>query len=109
LRERPSESKDLENLWKTEDIISTEDLLENYTRMKNISLTKRIHKTRLFDMLIGDWDRHYVNGAGPNTKNNKLFINLFPRDRDQAFLNMMALAFNPNEYSSTSSYANIQG
>jgi hypothetical protein len=43
-------------------------------------------KARLFDMLIGDWDRHEGNWKWGVDKKNKAKVFLpIPRDRDQAF------------------------
>ena len=43
-------------------------------------------RARLFDMLIGDWDRHYDQWRWAEYKQeNKTIYKPIPRDRDQAF------------------------
>jgi hypothetical protein len=58
----PLTAKQFKTFGEHSDIDSTEDLLEKtYTR--SMLLTKTIHKARLFDMLIGNWDHYYDNGV----------------------------------------------
>lgn len=86
--ERPDKSqKDLKNFGKPDDIISTDDLLENIHKDQKYSVDEDSYiKARLFDMLIGDWDRHYDQWRwGEYKKGEKVIYKPIPRDRDQAF------------------------
>ncbi|SEA45739.1 Calcineurin-like phosphoesterase [Flavobacterium gillisiae] len=88
VEERPSESqKDLESFGKPDDIISTEDLLENLRKDEKYIVDENEYiKARLFDMLIGDWDRHYDQWRWAEyKKDNQVIYKPIPRDRDQAF------------------------
>ncbi|TXN38106.1 phosphoesterase [Flagellimonas hymeniacidonis] len=69
-------------------IESTYDLINKLREDEEYSIDKNEYaKARLFDMLIGDWDRHvdqwrwleYEDASG------KKIFKPFPRDRDQAF------------------------
>ncbi|MBP0904311.1 ShlB/FhaC/HecB family hemolysin secretion/activation protein [Mariniflexile gromovii] len=79
---------DVESLGYSNKIISTSDLIEAMRRKDKIKIDEELYiRTRLFDNIIGDWDRHadqwrwsekeIVNGI-------KLYQPI-PRDRDQAF------------------------
>ena len=70
------------------DILSTSDVFEEITKSgKSVVDEPSYIRARLFDMLIGDWDRHqdqwrwalYKNADGTE------FCKPIPRDRDQAF------------------------
>ncbi|WP_235271040.1 metallophosphoesterase [Flavobacterium sp. 316] len=72
------------------EIISTNDLLQEIhsDESKIIDETAYI-KARLFDMLIGDWDRHQDQWRWLEFKENgKIIYRPLPRDRDQAFSKM---------------------
>ncbi len=79
---------DLESFGKTSDIESTYDLIKKLRKDEEFMIDKAEYvKARLFDMLIGDWDRHvdqwrwaeFKDGGG-----NKIYRPI-PRDRDQAY------------------------
>ncbi len=67
---------------------STSDMLEKLQEDESYSIDERSFiRARLFDMLIGDWDRHadqYRWGEYKVSKNDKIFV-VIPRDRDNAF------------------------
>ena len=69
------------------EVISTDDLLKNLSKNENHILDEEAYiKARLFDMLIGDWDRHEDQWRWAVFKENKQTIyRPIPRDRDQAF------------------------
>ncbi|MBE7690486.1 phosphoesterase [Tenacibaculum piscium] len=69
------------------EIISTDDLLSNLSKNEKHQLDESAYiKARLFDMLIGDWDRHEDQWRWAVFKENKHTIyRPVPRDRDQAF------------------------
>ena len=68
-------------------IISTDDLRKNLKKDEKYVLDEASYiKARLFDMLIGDWDRHQDQWRWAEFKeNNKIIYRPIPRDRDQAF------------------------
>ena len=68
-------------------VISTDDLLKNLSKSENHILDESSYiKARLFDMLIGDFDRHEDQWRWAVFKEGKQTIyRPIPRDRDQAF------------------------
>lgn len=69
-------------------LISTDDLLNNLRKNDNHYVDERAYiRARLFDMLIGDWDRHedQWRWAVFKDKNGNDMYRPVPRDRDQAF------------------------
>jgi predicted phosphodiesterase len=68
-------------------VISTDDLLKNLNKNEHHILDEKAYiKARLFDMLIGDWDRHEDQWRWAVFKEKKQTIyRPIPRDRDQAF------------------------
>ncbi len=68
-------------------VISTDDLLINLSKNENHILDEKAYiKARLFDMLIGDFDRHEDQWRWAIFKEGKKTIyKPIPRDRDQAF------------------------
>ncbi|HSM64172.1 MAG TPA: hypothetical protein VK833_09570, partial [Gillisia sp.] len=74
----------------TEDILSTSDMLEKLRKDEKYFLDEKEYiKARIFDMLIGDWDRHQDQwkwAEQETSEGNKRFLPI-PRDRDQAFSN----------------------
>ncbi|MBD0288091.1 MAG: hypothetical protein ICV79_22095, partial [Flavisolibacter sp.] len=70
-----------------EDIVSTEKMLENLLENSNHKVDQKAYiKARLFDMLIGDWDRHDDQWRWAKFKEgDKVIYKPIPRDRDQAY------------------------
>ncbi|APG65483.1 phosphoesterase [Tenacibaculum todarodis] len=70
-----------------DEVISTDDLLKNLTKSENHVIDEGSYiKARLFDMLIGDFDRHEDQWRWAVFKEGKQTIyRPIPRDRDQAF------------------------
>ncbi|WP_422090244.1 metallophosphoesterase [Tenacibaculum ovolyticum] len=68
-------------------VISTDDLLKNLSKNEKHKIDEAAYiKARLFDMLIGDWDRHEDQWRWATFKENGYTIyRPIPRDRDQAF------------------------
>ncbi|WP_452599613.1 metallophosphoesterase [Pontimicrobium sp. MEBiC01747] len=68
-------------------VISTSDLLKKLNKNENHILDEATYvRARLFDMLIGDWDRHEDQWRWATFKEGKKTIyKPIPRDRDQAF------------------------
>lgn len=71
----------------SDELISTDDLLkEIHEDEDNIVDEKTYIRARLFDMLIGDWDRHEDQWRWAKFKEGKKTVyKPVPRDRDQAF------------------------
>ncbi|KQC32833.1 metallophosphatase [Nonlabens sp. YIK11] len=71
-----------------DDIISTADLLIEIREDKDTQVDESAFiKARLFDMLIGDWDRHEDQWRWAMTEKEdgtQVYVPI-PRDRDQAF------------------------
>ena len=76
------------------EIVDTEDLQELKQELKD-SITIDEHllvRNRLFDILIGDWDRHAKQwGWAIQKKNNVRVAIPIPCDRDNAFFNIEGL------------------
>lgn len=74
----------------TGNIISTLDLLNEIHKDESITVDERTYiKARLFDMLVGDWDRHQDQWRWLEFKENKKTIyRPMPRDGDQPYSKM---------------------
>jgi hypothetical protein len=68
-------------------LISTDDVLKNLIKDEDCILDEEAYiRARLFDMLIGDWDRHEDQWRWAEFKiEGKKVYRPIPRDRDQAF------------------------
>ena len=77
------------------EMISTDDLLNKLNGDEDFVLDEQAYiRARLFDMLIGDWDRHEDQWRWASFKEKKKTIyRPVPRDRDQAFSIMADGAF----------------
>ncbi len=81
---------DVASFGNANEIISTKDVLLKLRRKdKNTIDEKQYIRSRLFDMLIGDWDRHedQWRWAAFDSGNGKTNYKPIPRDRDQVFSN----------------------
>ncbi len=78
---------DKANFGFSDKIISTDDLLKKLSKDEDYILDEASYiRARLFDMLIGDWDRHEDQWRWASfTENGKTIFRPVPRDRDQAF------------------------
>ncbi|GAB4232311.1 MAG: hypothetical protein Tsb0034_05030 [Ekhidna sp.] len=88
--ERPAgeEWRELESFGKPDDIISTLDLVEKIQKNdKHIVDQMHVLRSRLFDIWIGDWDRHddQWRWARFDQEDDFKIYRPIPRDRDQAF------------------------
>ena len=83
-----SNQKELESFGKPEDIISTDDVIKEIFKNGKSHVDEPSYiRARIFDMLIGDWDRHADQwrwALFTNSDDTKSFKPI-PRDRDQAF------------------------
>ncbi|MCH2490740.1 MAG: phosphoesterase [Flavobacteriales bacterium] len=88
--ERPDEEYDGAIFNYADDIESTDDILEKVrSDEENVIDEKTYIRARVFDMLIGDWDRHNDQWRWAEFKNQDgkdVFVPI-PRDRDQVYAN----------------------
>jgi hypothetical protein len=73
----------------SDELISTDDLFKNLRKSDDYVLDESLYiRSRLFDMLIGDWDRHEDQWRWAEFREGeKRLYRPVPRDRDQAFSN----------------------
>ncbi|GAA3750260.1 metallophosphoesterase [Flavobacterium ginsengisoli] len=89
VEERPADNHlDGKNFGKPSNIIGTDDMMLNLHKdEKYVVDEKEYIKARLFDILIGDWDRHSDQWRWAEYKEDgKVIYRPIPRDRDQAFV-----------------------
>ena len=82
------ENKNFETFGKPDDIISTTDLRLELMETKDSYVDEpSFIRARLFDMLVGNWDRHQDQWrwAQFKTEDGKKRYEAIPRDWDQAF------------------------
>lgn len=88
LEERPSGNwEDEEQFGNSSEIIGYADLLEILSSKKNHFIDQEwVLKSRMFDLLIHDWDRHDDQWRWAKfDEDGKHIYRPIPRDRDQAF------------------------
>jgi len=86
--ERPNGNrKDVESFGRSKDIIGTPDMLDAFTDDHENQMDQvHLLKSRLFDVYIGDWDRHEDQWRWAGFKDgNETLYRAVPRDRDQTF------------------------
>jgi len=74
-------------------LVFSDNIINSQSYLKNLLTDNDQHvdqksflKARLFDMWIGDWDRHQDQWVWAGSKDGRIqFIKPIPRDRDQAF------------------------
>jgi hypothetical protein len=91
LEERPDSGfLDVASFGNPDAIESTADLLKNVRKDEKYSIDEGAFiRARLFDMLLGDWDRHADQWRWSrfNKSKEEVVYRPIPRDRDQAFSN----------------------
>ena len=91
IEERPEEAyTDERNFGYADDIESTHDIIEKVREDEKYKIDENAYvRARLFDMLVGDWDRHQDQWrwAQFNQENGDRVYKPIPRDRDQVFSN----------------------
>ncbi len=88
--ERPAEEYNRRSFGYPDDIESTDDLLEMLREDESNILDEETYiRARIFDMLLGDWDRHSDQWRWAIFENEegKTVFEPIPRDRDQVFAN----------------------
>lgn len=88
IEERPDEDfLDVDSFGNPDSIDSTDDLYENLRKDEKYQVDEEAYlRARIFDMLIGDWDRHADQWRWARFDNEgKKIYRPIPRDRDQVF------------------------
>ncbi|WP_313376468.1 metallophosphoesterase [Chishuiella sp.] len=87
IEERPMALFQDDRFGYPKDIVSTDDMLAAINKNKNVVVDKDAYmRARLFDMLVGDWDRHEDQWRwGAYKDGKKTIYQPIPRDRDQVF------------------------
>jgi len=101
LEERPAKDwSELASFGNSQKIISTYDVLENLTKNHNHKIDQAATvRARLFDLLIGDWDRHDDQWRWASFKEeDKTIYRPIPRDRDQVYSKYDGLLFSVLRY-----------
>ena len=86
--ERPNGNrKDVESFGRSKDIIGTPDMMDVIVEDHDNQIDQEhFLKCRLFDVYIGDWDRHEDQWRWAGFKDgDKMVYRAVPRDRDQTF------------------------
>ena len=87
--ERPADDRtDVKSFGYSEEIISTPDLVQKLQRNHKHRVDQAfLIRSRLFDMTIGDWDRHsdQWRWASFDDEGGGTYYRPIPRDRDQPF------------------------
>lgn len=93
--ERPDEDmSDIASFGNSKKVLSYNDVIKKtQSKYKHIVDYEYIVRARLFDILIGDWDRHDDQWRWAKFKKGKKTIyRPIPRDRDQAFFKADGIA-----------------
>lgn len=88
--ERPDEDRsDVESFGYSKEILSTADVMEELQEeYKDDIDTVKMMRARMFDFMIGDWDRHQDNwrwASFPQEDGEGTIYEAIPRDRDQVY------------------------
>ena len=95
--ERPDKKFEGPTFDYPDDVESTDDLMEKLQRDEKYSLDEKVYiRARIFDMLVGDWDRHdgQWRFAQHDNEDGTVTFQPIPRDRDQVFSNFDGGLFN---------------
>lgn len=88
--EKPDKEFDGPLFGYPDNVESTDDVLEKLHKDEKYSVDQKAYiRARIFDMLIGDWDRHADQWRFAEHKNDDGTVTFvpIPRDRDQVFSN----------------------
>ncbi|QCW98631.1 phosphoesterase [Aggregatimonas sangjinii] len=97
IEEHAGDDHDIESFGFSRELKSTDDMFDNLRDDEKYEVDSDAYlRARLFDMAIGDWDRHvdqwrWAEFEGKNKKGKKSKKTIYrpvPRDRDMAFSNM---------------------
>ncbi|WP_412850751.1 metallophosphoesterase [Chryseobacterium sp. PMSZPI] len=88
---------DLKKLNGATTTMNTLDMMENLHKSEKYTVDQQSYiRARIFDMLLGDWDRHEGQWRWAEYKdkdNNRYVYKPIPKDRDQAFSKYDGLLF----------------
>lgn len=78
---------DLEQLNGATTTMNTIDMMKNLQKSEKYSVDQQSYiRARIFDMLVGDWDRHFDQWRWAEYKEGNSYVyKAIPKDRDQAF------------------------
>ena len=98
IEERPSDGQQgLASFGNPDDFINTNGLLEKIRKNNKHNIDETAYvRARIFDMILGDWDRHFDQWRWAIKKQadgTKLYTPI-PRDRDAAFAKFDGLVLN---------------
>ncbi|PCH73053.1 MAG: phosphoesterase [Flavobacteriaceae bacterium] len=98
IEERPSDGQQgLASFGHPDDFINTNGLLEKIRKNSKHKIDETAYvRARIFDMILGDWDRHFDQwrwGIKKQEDGSKLYTPI-PRDRDAAFAKFDGLVLN---------------
>ncbi|MCL6273911.1 metallophosphoesterase [Muricauda sp. 2012CJ35-5] len=87
IEEHVSKGHDIESFGRTKDIESTYDLIKKLRKDEKYAMDQVLYaRARLFDMMLGDWDRHVDQWRWAEfEEGDKVIYRPIPRDRDQAY------------------------
>lgn len=98
IEERLSEGQeDVTSLGKSDRIINTSKLLDKLRKKEALKIDEQLYiRTRIFDNLIGDWDRHadQWKWAEYLGQDDTVLYKPIPRDRDQVYSDFDGLVLN---------------
>ncbi|WP_374445983.1 metallophosphoesterase [Epilithonimonas sp.] len=82
LEQKPEETEENPN-----KVIGTDEVIANLAKDEKYRMNEKLWiRARLFDMLIGDWDRHHDQWKFEQSKDSgSVVYSPIPKDRDQAF------------------------
>ena len=96
LEPKPTELKDLNHSYQNADYVESSLYVfkKLYTSPKYRIDTNLFAKARIFDLFIGDWDRHEDNWKWLGFKHEDgVEFKIYPKDRDHAFSKMDGLFY----------------
>jgi len=88
IEERPDDGfEKLASFGKPDALVGTDKVLENLQKDEKYRVDQKAYiRARLFDMLVGDWDRHEDQWRwGAYESKDRVLYKPIPRDRDQVF------------------------
>ncbi|UII19402.1 hypothetical protein [Fulvivirga ligni] len=91
LEHRPDEDQsEFDHLGNSKNVVGSQNMLNELLRDNDSEVnTQHFLKSRLFDMLIGDWSRHESNWRWASYEKDKgELYKAIPRDRDHAYYYM---------------------
>ena len=92
VEEQAGDNHEIESFGFSKELKSTDKMFDNLRDDEKYAVDSNLYlRARLFDMVIGDWDRHVDQWRWAEFKDaqsDKITYRPVPRDRDMAFSNM---------------------